>query len=311
MRAATRAAAWALCGLLAGVEGPLPAAGQEPPAVVENPDLEPPTADSAPADPLVGYNRCLELALAPDQSAGADLETCRVAAAGGIPGAQFILGQLLASGGEPEKMEQAAGWLAAAAASGHPGALFAVGMLHLSGVGVEQDTTRAGQFIRRAYCFGFPQAVDLMAEQGIAASEVDCSDAPPPAGSLEGDWRGTLVWRATSTPLEGPSGFEVRVVIAAGEVQVFHREGDDWSEVKPGSFTLEVLDNTAVVRSLEAGWDFDGKWVESWTLYLLASAPGRARASFLRTVNNLHVPERFDFARFTAFAEGELSTAPQ
>jgi hypothetical protein len=78
----------------------------------------------------------------------------------------------------------------------------------------------------------------------------------------------------------------------------------DWVEAKPGKFRVAVLDQTAIVSAVDSGWDFEGKWIESWSIQLLRTGHDSAVASFFRTANNVNIPSTIPWRTFSALAEG-------
>lgn len=83
--------------------------------------------------------------------------------------------------------------------------------------------------------------------------------------------------------------------------------GESWVETKPGKFRANQVDDTLIVSATDSGWDLDGKWTEAWTVQLLRTTPQEADLVFLRTVNNIHVPEWTGFRTFTTVAQGRAT----
>jgi hypothetical protein len=94
-------------------------------------------------------------------------------------------------------------------------------------------------------------------------------------------------------------------------VQVFQKPASQWIEVKAGKFKMEKLNQTVSVTTLDTGWDFDGEWTEAWTLQLLRLGRDEARVSFLRTVNNPHMPSGISWRAFSSLSEGTARRTPK
>jgi len=76
--------------------------------------------------------------------------------------------------------------------------------------------------------------------------------------------------------------------------------------VKPGKFTVSQLDETVVVSVLDSGSDFDGKWIETWSITFLRLTEKEAVVNYIRTVNNRDMPSTFSWRTFTTVAEGRM-----
>jgi len=74
--------------------------------------------------------------------------------------------------------------------------------------------------------------------------------------------------------------------------------------VKPGRFRIETHKQSATVTAVDLGFDFDGEWIESWTIQLLRLGVDEAHVAYLRTVNNPHMPRGFSWRAFSSFSEG-------
>ena len=96
-----------------------------------------------------------------------------------------------------------------------------------------------------------------------------------------------------------------KVTIQGSAVRVFVKSDDEWIEAKPGKFTFTQLEQSATIAATDSGWDFDGKWIESWTLQFMRTGPNDAAVAYLRTVNNPNLPDQFNWRAFSSFAKGE------
>jgi hypothetical protein len=69
------------------------------------------------------------------------------------------------------------------------------------------------------------------------------------------------------------------------------------------------LKQSAAITAFDSGWDFDGEWIESWTIQLLRVGLDDARVSYLRTVNNPHMPAAISWRTFSSISEGSARRA--
>jgi hypothetical protein len=215
----------------------------------------------------------------------------------GLPGAQYALGAILLS---REKYQEALGWLERAVASDLPPAAHLLGTIYVQSTDSgTQDRGRA--LLRLAVCSGYPpaQGEDVKATAG----HPDCGTTTRPP--FDGTWTATLDW--VKSPPAGGKPDRVRVVATDGAAEVFVRSGDDWIEVKPGEFNLGQVGDTLYLSAIDSGWDLDGKWVESWTVQILRSSASEGIMSFVRTVNNVYLPETTGLRAFTSVAEGRAT----
>ena len=226
------------------------------------------------------------------QSGAADaIAKCEQPAKEGIPGAQYALGALLTNRNNGDDMQRGVEFLEKAVASGNPVAAY-----HLATVLAERNQERARELFRFAVCAGSPQALAELSRSGVGRETIGC--VPSPEADFTGQWSLSLKWDKTA-----PAKENYRISIAGGSARVSIEIGGKWTEVK-GAFTVNQLDETITIMNTDSGWDFDGKWVESWTFQLLRTGPDEAKAVYLRTVNNPHLPTRFAWRAFANFAEG-------
>jgi hypothetical protein len=252
------------------------------------------------------YSKCVEAASGRDASADM-IAVCEAPAKAGIPGAQYALGAALFARNQGGDRTAGVEWLEKSAASGSPAA-----QLVLAGILVQEDAPaskeRGRELSKAAICAGYPPALDIAKQYGVSREKLGC--AASPNTNFDGDWIADLKY--TSAPMATTTQFSLKVTIAGGNARVFMKPGSDWSEVKPGSFKVRQLDETITVSVLESGWDFDGKWIETWTIHLQRLDASTAAMTYLRTVNNPHIPPALGWRTFTTFAEGtaHLTTAP-
>jgi hypothetical protein len=119
---------------------------------------------------------------------------------------------------------------------------------------------------------------------------------------FSGEWILSLKWDKAAPA--GPEVQSYRITVGAGAPRVHYKVDEKWIEAKPGRFVMTQNDETATISVSDSGWDFDGKWIETWTIQLLRTGHDEAAASYLRTVNNPHLPAQFSWRTFTTFAEG-------
>lgn len=249
---------------------------------------------------LEAYGRCSG-AVRSDAPPGPEaIADCQTAARQGVTGAQYLLAVLLIRQSPSAPPLEAVQWLEKAVAAGHPPAANTLADLYLRD---PQPAKRelGRQLLVFAICSGYPPAEAAGVKRGIKRAELNCSAAQRP--DFTGDWSGKLSW---ISPVRQDS-LELRISVSATGVKVYGRSGNDWSEVKPGRFEARQIDDSLMITTLDSGWDLDGKWVESWTLHLLRVGPREARASFLRTINNVYAPATSAIKTFVGTAEGTMT----
>ena len=188
---------------------------------------------------------------------------------GGDSGAQYAVGIGLIARNQEGDRTAGAQWLEKAAAAGNPAGMFA-----LAGVLLGDD---APAIVERGR---------VMLRQSIC-------------------WLADMKWTKIDREVQGP--VQMKVVIAADAAQVFAKRGDEWTELKPGKFKTTQLEESLILSSFDAGWDQDGKWIESATVQLLRTGPNEATIAFFRTVNNPHMPAELPWRTFTTLAEGKAT----
>jgi hypothetical protein len=126
-----------------------------------------------------------------------------------------------------------------------------------------------------------------------------------PETDFSGDWIISLKWAKDAPAGAAPHAMEnYRISIKWLRASVSINVDGKWTEVKPGRFTVAQHDESITIAATDIGWDFDGKWIESWTFQMMRTAPDQASVAYLRNVNNPHVPPRFSWRTFATFAEG-------
>jgi hypothetical protein len=247
---------------------------------------------------LKAYAKCTEFALAePPAPPGAE-EACLGPATQGLPGAQYSLGAILLSRG---KSGEAIQWLEKAVSSHHPPASHLLAEIYLQTKDAALQA-RGKELLRYAVCAGYPPAQSSPSRQ-LLAEPLGCSEGS--SSNFEGTWTAALNW--LRAPPGGGSSDALRVTLSGSVPKVYLRSKNDWIEAKPGKFHVQQLDDTLVLSALDSGWDLDGKWVESWTIHLLRLSSTEATMYFVRTVNNIYVPESTGLRVFTSVAEGKAS----
>jgi hypothetical protein len=228
------------------------------------------------------------------------MAACKGIADNGIPAAQFVIGVTFLNA-DGVKSPQALEWLTRAAATGHPPAQHALAMIKMSSA-VESDRSEGRELMRQSACSGFPQANQLLEKVKVPRAQLHCDDSPT---NFAGTWNLALV--TTKAPPAGTPKRNYRISIENDAAKVFYEDKDKWIESKPGTFRLTREGQTAVISSIDSGWDFDGQWIETWTFYLLRTGEKTAFASFVRTVNNPHLPPSLSWKAFNSFADGPAS----
>ena len=223
------------------------------------------------------------------------VRTCTEPANQGIPGAQYGLGVLLVNQRDASEFQAGLRWLEKAHEAGNPAAAFALYTIY-SQRHTDEAGRRAHDLFQEAACAGYPAAVSVLMKQ---SSEIRC----PEKSDFTGEWLADMKWVKTDLPAEGT--ITLKIAVASDKTaRVFMKSSSGWAEVKPGKFNLSVLDQTAILSALDSGWDFEGKWIESWSIQLLRSSSDSATASFFRTVNNVHIPSPVPWRTFSVLAEG-------
>jgi hypothetical protein len=249
-------------------------------------------------DPIaVAYSLCTEAAMKPDaESAG--IAACKEPAEAGVPGAQYAMGALLLNRAKGAVPPEAVQWLERAVAAGHPGAAY-----FLASVLGSTNPARAAELLRTAACGEYKPALDEFQKSDLAFDRTTCP--PRRHTDFTGEWSGKLAW-VKIPPGASDAGSELKIAFSGNEVHVFMRHDDAWIEVKPGLFKVAQIDETAVVSVLDSGSDFDGKWIESWSLTLLRISDDEAVVTFSRTVNNRDMPANLSWRTFTTVEEGRM-----
>lgn len=256
-----------------------------------------PLSAAEPKIDLEAYAKCTAFALAeapaPPEAEGA----CRVPAEQGLAGAQYALGAILLS---RDKAAEGIDWLEKAVRTEHPPAAYLLARLYLQSddAGLQ---ARGQELFRQAYCAGYPPARSEPAERTVGGP-IDCSGVE--ARDFRGTWTSPLRWQQATPDGSSP---QIRIVVSAEAPKVYLGSEGQWTEVKPGRFQARQLEDTLVVSSLDSGWDLDGKWIESLTVQLLRVAKDEAVLSFVRTVDNVYVPESTGLRTFLSVAEGRAS----
>jgi len=250
-------------------------------------------------DDLTKYHECTAAATKEETTADQMIEACRQPAEAGIPGAQYAYGVGLLGRNQAGDRTAGIDWLEKATASGNPAAAFV-----LAGVLLQEESPasqeRGRSLVRQVVCSGYPPAVSAFAAQGVTADKIRCS--PAPDEDFTGEWIADLKWVKVEPVGEG--GPQLKLIFSKDSVQVFMKSGSDWVEVKPGLFKITHIAQSINVSAMESNWDFDGKWIESWTILMLRTEADKATLSFLRTVNNPHVPADLGWRTFSTLAEG-------
>jgi hypothetical protein len=253
----------------------------------------------AATDPAA-YQRCVSAVQEGAAGVAKALSECDGPAKEGIPGAQYAMGALLVNRAGTGDVEQGVKWLESAVAAGSPPAAFHLATVYLQ-KGDAESVARGRQLFRSAACAGYPPALSALREGGASVESLACQ--PAADTDFTGDWVAELKWQKTEPVGEG--GQALKLSIGGGTVHVHMKAGDAWVEVKEGKFSMSQLDQTLTISAADSGWDFDGKWIESWTIQLLRTGADSATVSFLRTVNNPHVPGRLSWRTFSTLAEGK------
>ena len=260
----------------------------------------PAISSDSKVDFSTAYHECNTAFQQTPADVAAVLAKCEEPANHGVPGAQYAMGALLLNRGADGDVAKGIGWLEKAVASGNPLAAFHLANF-LMAQPSEPSKARGRELFKQAICAGYPPALQVLDGAGIKKDAVACS--PPRDSDFEGDWIVSLKWDRKSESAELMESYKVTVQDKA--VRVFIKSGTEWIEAKAGKFTLTQVDQSATVAVTDSGWDFDGKWVESWTLQFMRLGPDDAAVAYLRTVNNPYLPAEFSWRTFATFAEGK------
>lgn len=247
---------------------------------------------------LKAYEKCTEYAES-EQVAPPEAEAvCLGPAKQGSPGAQYALGAILLS---HQKYQDGLQWLEKAAAAKLPPAAHLLGSIYVQTKDAARQA-RGRDLLTFAICSGYPPSQEQ--EVKTAAGNPKCAQ---PSAPFDGTWTGQLTW---VKPSPSSKTDQLRVTVQGSSVKVLMHSGDKWTEVKPGRFAAQQVDDTLYISTLDSGWDFDGKWIETWTIHLLRTSDNQATMHFLRTVNNIYVPESTGLRTFSTVAEGSATRAP-
>jgi hypothetical protein len=253
---------------------------------------------SAPCTAAVdkaAYARCTTTASSGKADVDEAIAACVTSAQEDVPGAMYVLGALLLK--KADRHAEALSWLEKAAKAGHPAAALALAKLYLDSE--DKAVIEHGRaLLRTAACSGYPEAVKLAQAKSLSLAMMNCRSGV--YSNFVGTWSGTL--KSVKSGEEG--GSELRVVIDESGAHVFFRLNNSWAEAKPGKFSLTSKDGTAVISTLDTGWDFDGEWIETWEIHLLRLDTSEAFVNLTRTVNNPDMPPTMAWRTFTTVSEG-------
>lgn len=260
-----------------------------------------------PAMDLVKYQACVTAATSEETTADQMIDACREPAEAGIPGAQYALGVGLFRRNQAGDRTAAMDWLEKSVATNSPPAALA-----FAGILLQEQTPASRErglaLFRQAACAGYPPALEVLEQQGGSREALGCEAATDE--DFTGEWIADLKWVKLGVLGDsGEAGAQLKLAFAGDEVRVFMKGGSEWTEVKPGSFKVTHVQQSISVASLEPGWDFDGKWIEAWTIQMLRTGPNEAAITFLRTVNNPHLPSTLSWRTFSTLAEGKAQRA--
>lgn len=252
------------------------------------------------------YQGCVTAASDPNGTAGKAIETCLPPAKVGIPGAQYALGASLVNRNEAGDRTSGIEWLEKSAASGNPAAAFT-----LAGILLQEESpasqSRGRDFFKASVCAGYPHALSALQQGGGKRENVPCPTVP--AEDFTGEWIADLKWVKAGAVAAENANYQFKIVIANDVPSVFAKFDSTWTEVKPGRFKLEKYGQSATIAAVDRGWDFDGEWIESWTIQLLRTGRDEAHVAYLRTVNNPYMPTTFHWRAFSSFSEGSARRA--
>jgi hypothetical protein len=264
------------------------------------------SADTLTSEDLSTYHKCVVAATNEARTADEIIKACTESAEAGIPGAQYALGVGLLSRGQAGDRTRGLQWLEKTSATGHPAAALVLGSL-LAQEESPASVERGRGFLQKAVCSGYPPAVSAFAQHGVSPDKLGCVRSADE--DFSGEWLADLKW-VKIEPFQA-GGPQLKMVFEGNNVRVFMKSDSDWSEVKAGKFNVTHLEQSISVSALDSDWDFDGKWIESWTIQILRTGADEARVSFLRTVNNPHVPPELTFRTFSTLAEGKAKRSPR
>ncbi len=258
-------------------------------------------SESSEKTTLKNYRQCIETVHQAEEFTKVPAE-CLQAGKAGVPGAQYLVGDILLSLDAEKNAEQAAEWFSKAAATGHPPAMFNLSLMHFHGVGVKQDQGLAWSNLRAAVCSGLPSAVRFAAD---SKPDIQCPQDGK-VNALDGVWEGHVSIISSPDSEDLPSlEFGCRLSFDGDEVRVYMRSAQDlWQKVKPGTFSVAGIGPNAVLHSVSDGWDYDGRWIETWAFSLTKKSQKEMAVVWVRQVNNLHLPPSDIAAVFTAVGEG-------
>ena len=231
------------------------------------------------------------------------VKRCQPLANSDHPGALYAYGLILWNT-KSGKAEEALTVLRKAAEQDHPPARYFLAKIYQAN-NVTQATPSLEDHARSAYCAGYPEAQEFKTLLATAGSgEVACEEVT--RSRFDGPWTGDLsFW---SAPQEKPADgepFKFRLsILADGTAKSQQWEGGTWVDLK--TLRAQEVDGILTLQSTEAGWDFDGKWVEHWSIQMLRIDDSRARVHWTRTVSNLHLPTDNPDKSFVMAAGGEF-----
>ena len=260
------------------------------------------TKPAAPAkiEFSTAYGECTQ-AVQGSTDVAAALRKCEEPARQGVPGAQYVMGALLVNRGAPADMTAGIAWLEKAIASGSPAAAYDLATVLAARSDDAAASSRGRELFKSAVCAGYPPAVELLTSQGVSRDSMQCPQRPET--DFSGEWLLSLKWDKAAPA--GPEMESYRITVDAGTARVYYKdEKKQWVEAKSGRFVLAQDGETATISVRDIGWDFDGKWIESWTIQLMRTSAEEAAVAYLRTVNNVNLPAQFAWRTFATFAEG-------
>ncbi|MDP9192628.1 MAG: hypothetical protein M3P06_13090 [Acidobacteriota bacterium] len=247
------------------------------------------------------YTDCVAAATQDDGAPAKVISVCLSPAKAGIPGAQYALGVSLVGRNEAGDYTAGVDWLEKSAAAGNPAAAFV-----LASILLKQDApasvARGRDFLKMSVCAGYPYALQALGQGGVSRDKVGCP--PVPEEDFSGEWIADLKWLKTGVASPETPTYQLKITVAGDAARVFTKLDTEWKEVKPGRFRIETHKQSATVTAVDLGFDFDGEWIESWTIQLLRLGVDEAHVAYLRTVNNPHMPRGFSWRAFSSFSEG-------
>ncbi|HVI26002.1 MAG TPA: hypothetical protein VM576_07420 [Xanthomonadaceae bacterium] len=159
-------------------------------------------------------------------------------------------------------------------------------------------------------CKSIPSAVDPAPAAFAGAPVPGGRASDDPMFRFDGAWEGVLTGHGGPDLVDG-AGMQraFRIEVGAGQARVFQQLRGQWSEMKPGTFTVSAWGSQAVLYSLTSGQDEDGTWVEGSSFTLVRTSPDAVVAYWLRTVNNLDLPQEHPDHHFAWEFSGEMRKA--